>query len=200
MPLINLIHEQRQAARTNERKERIAVAGLIGSAVLSAGAWGAIWFQGENAKNEVAELQAQVDKQKPIQQAIQASEMQFNALSPRLATLQDAALSTQRWGRVMGHLSHHVPQGVWLTQMKCSQAAITDPVSIEWQGLAPSQELASEFILRVQASEDLENVQLKATSGDQIQDHQMIRFELKGDLVGTAKPVAAIDVKAEESK
>ncbi|MCC7101625.1 MAG: PilN domain-containing protein [Fimbriimonadaceae bacterium] len=200
MPLINLIHEQRQATRNNERKERMALAGLIATAVVSAGAWGTIWFAGENTKNEAAELQAQVDKLKPIKQAIQASEMQFNALSPRLATLQDAAMSTQRWGRVMDHLSHNVPNGVWLTQVKCLQAAVTDPVSIELQGLAPSQELASEFILRVQASEDLENVVLKSTSGDQVNERQLIRFEVKGDLVGTAKAAPAVDEKSEEKK
>ena len=200
MPLINLIHEQRQALRANERKGRIALAGLLASAVVSAGAWGTIWFQSGGAKHEASSLQAEVDKLKPIQQAIQASEIQFNSLSPRLATLQDAAMSTQRWGRVMNHFSHHVPAGVWLTQMKCSQAAITEPVSIELQGLAPSQELASEFILRVQASEDLENVVLKATSGDQINERQMIRFELKGDLVGTAKPAPVTEADSEEPK
>ncbi|MCC6686128.1 MAG: PilN domain-containing protein [Fimbriimonadaceae bacterium] len=200
MPLINLIHEQRQATRNNERKERMALAGLIATAVVCAGAWGSIWFAGENTKNEAAELQAQVDKLKPIKQAIQASEMQFNALSPRLATLQDAAMSTQRWGRVMDHLSHNVPTGVWLTQVKCMQAAVTDPVSIELQGLAPSQELASEFILRVQASEDLENVVLKSTSGDQVNERQLIRFEVKGDLVGTAKAAPAVDEKSEGTK
>ena len=84
MPLINLIHEQRQATRNNERKERMALAGLIATAVVCAGAWGSIWFAGENTKNEAAELQAQVDKLKPIKQAIQANKPQ-EELAPQIA-------------------------------------------------------------------------------------------------------------------
>ena len=88
----------------------------------------------------------------------------------------------------MEHFSHHMPQGVWLTQLRCVQASLTDPVTVELQGMAPTQESVSEFILRLQASEDLENVNLKYTQGDKVQERPMIRFEVSGSIVGTAKP------------
>ena len=200
MPFINLIHEQRQAVRAQERKTKIALLGLIGAVVVGTGAWGVIWLQSESARGESAMLQAQVDKMEPILKAIEASEMQFNALSPRLTTLQDAAMNTQRWARVMDHLSHHMPSGVWLTQLRCTQSSSTDPITIEVQGMAPNQEAVSEFILRMQACEDLDSVNLKYTQGDTVQEHAMIRFEVSGNIIGTAKAAPVTEESKEGQK
>ncbi len=198
MPFINLIHEQRQAIRLQERKTKFAMIGLITSLAVSTSAWGLIWLQSEGAKGESQVLQAQVDKMEPVLKAIEASEMQFNALSPRLTTLQDAAMNTQRWARVLDHLSHHMPSGVWLTQMRCSQTSSTEPIKVELQGMSPNQDAASEFILRLQASEDLDDVNLKYTQGDQVNEKPVIRFEVSGSIVGTAKEAPVTEETKEE--
>lgn len=197
MPVINLIHEQRQAIRTQQRKTKMAGLGFVASLVVAAGAWGVVFMQTESAKAVASDLQAQVDKMEPVLKAIQASEMQYNSLSPRLTTLQDAAMNTQRWARVLEHFSVHMPSGVWLTQLRCSQAADTEPINVELQGIAPNQEAVSEFILRLQASEDLENVSLKYTQGDTVEEQQVIRFEVSGSIVGTAKAKPATEEEGE---
>ncbi len=192
MPLINLIHEQRLAKQRSERKNKLAMFGFVGSLLVGFGMYSVILLQTEATKGHAASLKAQVDKMEPVRQAIEATELQYNALSPRLTTLQDAALNTQRWGRVLEHLSFHVPSGLWLTQLRCNQVSETEPIVVDVQGMAPTQEIVSEFILRLQSSEDLEGVSLKYTQGDQVEEQPVIRFEVTGNVAGSAKaePVA----------
>lgn len=198
MPIINLIHEQQLAVRKAERKTKAAMANFGGTLALGFLAWGVLWSQTEATRGQQADLQAQLNKMKPVLEAIEASEMQFNILSPRLTTLQDAAMATQRWARTLEHFSVHTPPGVWLSQLRCIQAAETEPVTVEIQGLAPNQEAVSEFILRLQSSEDLESVQLRYTQGALVDERSLIRFEISGNLVGTAKAPPPADEEGQE--
>jgi Tfp pilus assembly protein PilN len=203
MPLINLIREDRLALRREQKKSKAYMYGLVGSIAIGAAAYMTLFFQGQVLDGERAGLQSKIDKVEPILKEIEGNERTYGVLSPRLTTLQDAVTSTQRWNRVLDHLSRSVPEGVWLTVMRCQQPSATEPVSLEMQGLAPNQEKVSEFILRLQSSADLESVQLKYTQGDQFGTKSMIRFEVSGSITGTAKPKPVVneeDKEGEEKK
>jgi Tfp pilus assembly protein PilN len=192
MPLINLIHEQRMATRREDRKVAGLMLGFGGSLVLSTLVWGALFLSAQNLDQERIALQAEVDKVKPTIKLIESSEHQYSILSPRLTTLEDAALSTQRWARVLDHVSRSIPTGTWLTQIRCSQAAPTDPVIIELQGIAPDLGASSEVILRLQGSKDLENVNVRYTQEEVMDELRLIKFEVvagvKGSQIELPKP------------
>lgn len=203
MPLINLIHEQRLASRREDRKVAGLMLGFGGSLVLSTIVWGALFLSAQNLDRERISLQAEVDKVKPTIKMIESSEKQYSILSPRLTTLEDAALSTQRWARVLDHISRSIPSGTWLTQLRCSQAAPTDPVIIEMQGIAPDLGASSEVILRLQGSKDLENVNVRYTQEEIMDELRLIKFEVvaavKGSQIELPKPPES-DAPAEGAK
>jgi Tfp pilus assembly protein PilN len=203
MPLINLIHEHRMARRREDRKVAGLMLGFGGSLVLSTLVWGSLFLSAQYLDSERLALQAEVDKVKPTIKMIESSEQQYSILSPRLTTLEDAALSTQRWGRVLDHISRSIPTGTWLTLIRCSQAAPTDPVIIEMQGIAPDLGASSEAILRLQGSKDLENVNVRYTQEEMIDELRLIKFEVvagvKGSQIELPKPPEG-DASAEGAK
>lgn len=197
MPNINLIYEQRVAIRKAASQRRTMIGVTLASAVIALGAFGSLFVATESALGEERALQAEVDKMEPMIKMIESTTDQFNTLNPRLTTLEDAAKVTQRWTRVLDHMSRSCPENVWMTSLRCNQSSEEEPVRIEVQGLGPSQESISDLILRLQSSLDLENVNLKYTQAEIKDEKQFIKFEVSADVQGTAKPKP---VEKEEKK
>lgn len=192
MPLINLIHEQRIAIRKEQSQRRTMLFGLLASGAIGLGAWGGLFLQTDALRVEKRMKEQQLEKMEPIMQAIEASQSQYNILHPRLTTLQDAASATKRWARVLDHVSNNMPEGVWLTAIRCSQGSEQEPVVVEVQGLGPTQEKISEFILRIQGTSDIEAVNLRYTQGEMLNEERAIKFEVSGNIAGTAKPLETV--------
>lgn len=200
MPLINIIFEERAAVRKSAAQRRLMTGFALGAGALSVGVVLTLLLQVESLGGEERRLQAEVDKMEPILKMIAATQDQYNVLNPRLTTLQDAAVVTQRWTRILDHVSKSCPEAVWLTSMRCNQNSEEEPVRVEVQGLGPTQESISDLILRLQSCMDLENVQLKYTQAEVKEKERYIKFEISGEVVGTAKPKPVEKDKSEEEK
>ncbi|MBX3095290.1 MAG: PilN domain-containing protein, partial [Fimbriimonadaceae bacterium] len=112
-------------------------------------------------------------------------------LQPRLKTLETALVDTARWSRLMNHLAGNTPDGIWLTNVRCQNPDPSKGTMVQFTGNSQNQDLVGAFILRLNASEDLENVQLKFTQERIVEGGKAIEFEISGDVVGTAPPKKA---------
>ena len=200
MPLINLIQEQRLAKKRNEAKARSFFFVFAGTAVASVAAYGYFLLQTESLGREKAQIEAQIQKNAPLVKQIEEYDAEFAKLSPRLKTLEDAQTVSGRWGRILTHLSHQTPKATWLTAMRVMAADATKPISLSVQGVSPGQEPISEFIMRLQNLNDLENVSLKYSQEKVIQMTKAVEFEVSSDIVGTAEPKPKEETDEEASK
>lgn len=187
MPFINLIQEQRLAQKRNESKARSFFMVFVGSAVASVAGIGYFWLQADGLSQEKSQLEAQIEKNEPLVKQIDEYQKQYTEIAPRLKTLEDAQTVSGRWGRIMTHIARQTPKPTWLTAMRVTASDLTRPINLSLVGVAPGQEPISEFILRMQNSGDLENVNLKFSQEKMVNQVKAVEFEVTADIVGTVE-------------
>jgi Tfp pilus assembly protein PilN len=187
MPVINLIQEQRLARKRNESKTRTFTFAFLGAAAASVLGFGFFFVQSAMLHAEKSRLEAQLERNAPLVKQIQEYQRLYGEIAPRLKTLEDAQMVSGRWGRIMTHISRQTPKPTWLTAMRVQANDPTKPISLSLVGVAPAQEPISEFILRMQNSKDLENVNLKFTQEKMVNTLKAVEFEVTADIVGTAE-------------
>jgi Tfp pilus assembly protein PilN len=200
MPLINLIQEQRLAQQRNEAKSRSFFFVFVGTAVASVAGFGYFWLQAEGLSREKSQLEAQIQKNAPLVKQIDEYQTAYTELAPRLKTLEDAQLVSGRWGRIMTHIARQTPKPTWLTGLRVANSDPTKPINLSLVGVSSGQEPISEFILRMQNSNDLENVNLKFSQEKMMQFTKAVEFEVTADIVGTAEAKPKQEGEGEETK
>lgn len=187
MPHINLIQEQRLARKRNESKTRNFTFVFLGIAAASVMGFGFFGLQSALLHAEKDRLEAQLARNAPLVKQIQEYQRMYAEIAPRLKTLEDAQLVSGRWGRIMTHISRQTPKPTWLTAMRVQANDPAKPINLSLIGVAPAQEPISEFILRMQNSTDLENVNLKFSQEKMVNSMKAVEFEVTADIVGTAE-------------
>lgn len=191
MPNVNLIYEQRLAVRLGEQKVRMAFWAFTGSAVVLVMAYGYLLFSKEMARSEMTRLNADSQKLHPLVAQIEANKKLEEATKPKEDTLANAQKTSDRWNRILAHLARQTPTDTWLTSFRSTIPEEGKPIVLTLNGMARSQQPVSEFILRAQNAQDLENVTLHFTQEKQQLNERQVEFELAADIAGTAeaKPV-----------
>ncbi|HLK13786.1 MAG TPA: PilN domain-containing protein [Fimbriimonadaceae bacterium] len=191
MPLINLIQEQRLAIKRDERSARTYFAVFAGAAGGAICVFGFLAFACETAKASESKLNATRQTIAPMMKAIEVNEQDESALKPRLETLGNAQTTTERWARILKHLSEQTPHESWLTAMRATSNDPSKPIVASFEGLATSQAPISEFLFRLENSTDLDNVQLKYTQEKELGAVKQTQFQIDAEVVHTseAKPV-----------
>lgn len=187
MPLINLIQDQRLAAKKNERAARVLFMSFATVATLTVLSNGFLLVLKESAANEASDFRAKAQKIQPIVDEVNMTNSEYGKLAPRVTTLTGAQETTSRWNRVLEHLAVHTPTETWLTAVRASQTDPKNPVAISFLGMSTRQELIGEFILRLQGSTDLGNVGLKFTQEKPAQIGSQLEFEVNAELEGTVE-------------
>ncbi len=197
MPLINLIQEQRLAIKRSEGKARAFFFGFAAVAVSSVGVYGFLIFESERAQGDAVRLKNLLRKNQPLVEQIDQNKKDVATLAPRLKTLQDAQLITDRWSRILQHISTQTPEKAWLTSMRAMATDPTKPISISFLGIAAAQAPIGEYMERLQNSADLEAVTLKYSQEKLSVGFKGIEFEIAADIAGSAeaKKVADEDKK-----
>ncbi|MEM4408764.1 MAG: PilN domain-containing protein [Candidatus Caldarchaeum sp.] len=164
MPSINLIAEKRQWKRDRIRKARTWFLAFIVVACLALITVGILTLHHDRLKADLQELEAQATILHPIKKDIENTQKSLLELTPRLKTLTEARKDTERWSRILDHVARVVPVDTWLTRFDSLQPTDpTQPVEITWTGMSVRQELVGEFMLMLQRSQDLGNIELKYT-------------------------------------
>lgn len=198
MPLINLIQEQRITEKRGEAKSRLFFMSFVASAVIGLGAVGFLVFKTEAASSEISTLEANIQKLQPMVGQIEEAEKGYGIVAPRVETLQTARDLTDKWNRVLDHLTVQTPDKVWLASMKGLAQDPKSPITINFTGLSFSQELIGEFQLRLQGSEDLESVNFKFSQEKQVADTHLIEFQIDAALKGTQEEKNKVEGKEEK--
>lgn len=198
MPLINLIEEQRQEAKRLDSKVRLAFLTFVGTAGLSAVGFGFMLFRAESIAGDVARLKADAQKLKPLTTEIKANQKVLDELTPRLKTLEDAQATSARWDRILAHLARNTPSPLWLTDMRATFNDPTKPVQTSFVGLSEHLEPVGEFIMRLQACSDLENVNLKYAQEKVAAQGKGIEFAIDASVTGTAEEKPKKSAKKED--
>lgn len=187
MPYINLIEEQRLATAANERKARSFFLTFVGALVASVACYGYLSMETLIAGRQANAVRDQNKKNEPLVQQIALNGKKLAELTPRLKTLEDAKIITDRWNRILNHLVVQTPAEAWLTGLRCSVTDPTKPIQVSFMGVSTSQSPIGEFILRLQNQKDLDNVNLRFTSEKLITNTKAIEFQVDSDIVGTAE-------------
>ena len=191
MPLINLIQEQRLAIKRDERTARTYFAVFAGAAGGAIFVFGALAFACEQAQATESKLKATRQRIAPMMHELDANELTEAALKPRLETLGNAQAVTERWARILKHVSQQTPNESWLTGVRATNTDPTKPIVASFEGLATTQSPISEFLFRLENSPDLDNVTLKFTQEKELGAVKQTQFQIDAEVANTAesKPV-----------
>lgn len=194
MPNINLISEQRNVKRERQRRTRTWFLAFVTVSVVGLMTVGYLTLKVESGRATIRSLQAKLEELAPYKDDITANLRKLAALKPRMDTLTKARMDTQRWWRILDHASLVMPPQTWLTSVRAQPSNdATTPTEIAWTGLSVEQNLIGELMLRLQACEDVADVQLKYTDQKKTSSGTGIEFQILCLVPGTeetAKPLA----------
>lgn len=189
MAVINLIAQEQQMRRQLERKTRmlgfgwLTVAGIIGAG------WASLLLYGNSINAQRAQVEAQLTELRPTLQQLKQTQAQLAALQPLVSTLQNAQKDTRRWLQLFQHFSQHTPQGCYLTGAELGKRADPKkPMEITLKGLAETQQLVGELMLRLNQHPELENVRLDYSQERALSElTSVVEFQITAQIKGTAQ-------------
>jgi len=189
MAVINLIAQEQQMRRQLERKTRmlgfgwLTVAGIIGAG------WASLLLYGSSLNAQRAQVEAQLTQLRPTLQQLKQTQAQLGALQPLVETLQNAQKDTRRWLQLFQHFSQHTPQGCYLTGAELGKRADPKkPMEITLKGLAETQQLVGELMLRLNQHPELENVRLDYSQERALSElTSVVEFQITAQIKGTAQ-------------
>ena len=185
MPLINLIQEQRLAAKKSERKNHVLLMTCAGVGALAFLGVGYFMFETSRLNAKADTLEQLKVKLEPTIKQVDFNNTEIGKLKPRLETLLQAQKNTEQWSQILDHLTKNTPSGTWLTSIKASQQDKTKPLVVTVTGLSGSLEAVGMFQIRLEACEQLENASLKYTQERFADNGKQIEFEIQSELVGS---------------
>jgi len=189
MAVINLIAQEQQMRRQLERKTRmlgfgwLTVAGVIGAG------WASLLLYGSSINAQRAQVEAQLTQLRPTLQQLKQTQAQLGALQPLVETLQNAQKDTRRWLQLFQHFSQHTPQGCYLTGAELGKRADPKkPMEITLKGLAETQQIVGELMLRLNQHPELENVRLDYSQERALSElTTVVEFQITAQIKGTAQ-------------
>jgi len=175
---INLL-PHREARRAADLRESVALL-VLGMVLLAGG----IFFmsqhvssQVEQAKANVAQLEADIDRYQPQLQLVKSFRKQKKQLQNKLDVI--GSLERARSGpvRVLDELASSVPERLWLTEIEAKGKGI----KLEGQSLDTG--VVADFLRELNSSAYFENVDLDKTSGGKVvKGVRLVNFVIRADM------------------
>ena len=189
MAVINLIAQEQQMRRQLERKTRLMGFGWLTVAGVIGAGWASLLLYGSSINAQRAQVEAQLTQLRPTLQQLKQTQAQLAALQPLVDTLQNAQKDTRRWLQLFQHFSQHTPQGCYLTGAELGKRADPKkPMEITLKGLAETQQLVGELMLRLNQHPELENVRLDYSQERALSElTSVVEFQITAQIKGTAQ-------------
>lgn len=200
MPYVNLIQEQRLALRDSAQRARSFFFVFVAVSILWVAVFGYLFIESSVSARQESKLRKQLKELQPVMAKIDENAKAAAALAPRLETLESAQLGTERWTRILEHLSLRTPEQMWLTNLKSNDRETTKPVAIGFVGMSPNQDEVGDMLLQLQECTDLENVTLKYTSERVQGTGKGIEFSIDAELTGSAEAKESTAKKKNEEQ
>lgn len=190
MAVINLIAQEKQLRRVAERKVRLVGMSWLLVAVLIGLGWGGLLLYAGTILQQQAEVDAQMAELRPTLQQLQQVQTELNTLRPLVETLRNAHKDTKRWQQLFQHLSQHTPEGCFLTGAELGKRNDPKrPLEITLKGIAQTQQLVGEFMLRLNQHPELEQVRLDYSQERALSEQTTaVEFQITAHIKGTAQP------------
>ncbi|MGQ9656827.1 MAG: PilN domain-containing protein [Fimbriimonadales bacterium] len=189
MAVINLIAQEQQTRRQLERKTRLLGFGWLSVAGVVGAAWASLLLYGSSVNAQRAQVEAQLTRLRPTLQELRQTQAQLGALQPLIETLQNARKDTGRWQKLFQHFSQHTPQGCYLTGVELGKRADPKkPMEITLKGLAETQQIVGELMLRLNQHPELEQVRLDYSQERTLSElTTVVEYQITAQIKGTAQ-------------
>ena len=189
MAVINLIAQEQQMRRQLERKTRLLGFGWLTVAGVIGAGWASLLLYGSSLNAQRAQVEAQLTQLRPTLQQLRQAQAQLGALQPLVETLQNAQKDTRRWLQLFQHFSQHTPQGCYLTGAELGKRADPKkPLEITLKGIAETQQIVGEFMLRLNQHPELENVRLDYSQERALSElTTVVEFQITAHIKGTTQ-------------
>jgi len=155
--------------------------------ILIAMAYGGLSLYVASMESQTRDMQAEITQLEPVLRDVELTRQQLNALSPQINSLKSAHTDTTRWQRILAHLSANAPRNFWVTGVRTGERSNPKaPITVSITGVASTQELVGEFMLRLNQSSDLDKVELRFTQERMLNAFiSGVDFEVSAALKGT---------------
>jgi len=175
---INLL-PHREARRAADLRETVAVL-FLGLVMVGGG----IFFTDKsvksdlsNAKANVAQLEADIERYKPQQELVQRFKKQKKQLQNKLNIIESLEHARNGPVRILDELSNNVPDRLWLTAIK------TKGKGIKLEGQSLDTGVVADFLRGLNASPFFVNVDLDKTSGGKVVGGvRLVNFVIRADM------------------
>ena len=181
MANINLISARRAERVRLTKIARGLFTGLIVSGVLSAGSVTFMLTRMVMASARAAHAEAKLVELRPVLEEIENAERERAELVPKLETLTQAQVRTNRWFGIMDGLRRVIPPQTWLTSLAVQKSGEANLVKIN--GITVNQSRVGETMYRLtQQTEFYTKVDLGYTRTTTTADSENVEFELAAAL------------------
>ena len=196
MPSINMIAVRREDKRQQEQNVRKLLYSIAGEAGLVVAVAFVMTARILVTQNHISDLSAQLDKLKPQVAQIQALQAQTAALQPKVDTLNGAKADTLFWYNNFYAVTASLPPKTWLTSLGTVANAAPDAApgnasgddpTLSLSGVAMSEAVVGESMLRMNQSPMLDHVDLSFVQAEKIGAADAVSFQMTVHL----KPEAA---------
>ena len=182
MANVNLISVRRAERVRLTKVSKGLVAGVIGAGAISLLAILVVGGQVLSKKGEVAEVDRELSKLRPIIQEMETDQKERSVLQPKLLTLTDAQLQTRRWFGMMEGFKRAVPEQTWLTNVSVEKAGESSKL-LKINGVTVNQSRVGETMYRLSLQPDYySKVDLRYTQTLKTSLEDNVEFELAAQL------------------
>jgi len=183
MPSINMIAPRRAEKRRVERDVRRLVVLICIELVAGVTVSGILWGRIYATRARIADVDVQLIRLQPKVKRIHELEAETKALEPKLDLLENAKEQTLRWYNLMDRLSTSLPERTWLRRMDSADPAPgKNDSQIVFNGVAETQRLVGELMMRMYSNPDLTDISLRFTQATDVAKRQVYEFELAANL------------------
>lgn len=210
MPLINMIAVRREDKRRQEQNIRKLLYAIVGEIALVFVVTSVMLGRILVTQNEINRLSDRLKTLQPSVTKIQQLQSQTAALLPKVQTLDGAKADTLFWYENFYAVTASLPPKTWLTSIGTGGqgsatpgAASGDDPTLNISGIAMSQAVVGDTMLRMNQSPSLDHVELAYVQQQKIGPTDAVGFQMTVHLkpeAGTAKPAAKSDLKTADAQ
>ncbi len=214
MPSINMIAVRREDKRRQEQNIRKLLYAILGEVALVIMVTSVMLGRILVTQNQIDRLSDRLKTLQPSVTKIQDLQSQTAALLPKVETLDGAKADTLFWYQNFYAVTASLPPKTWLTSIGTGGgpagsgpatpgASSGDDPTLNIAGIAMSQAVVGETMLRMNQSPSLDHVELAFVQQQKIGDADAVGFQMTVHLkpeVAAVKPAGKGDVKTADAQ
>jgi len=188
MITINLLApgKRRRVAGPKAPVSILPVLVVVGVAVLLFVVGAGLYSKVSRLQHQLVDLNTEVQKLRPIADQVHQLEGEQRALGQRLGVLQQLLGTQLPAYEALEAMRGVIPKDVWLVGMTTSGTK-----GVVFEGYTFSYKSVARFMVDLADSEKFRNVDLTSTQRDRVQDRDVVKFQITGELSIQRSPVSS---------